>query len=81
MVKVTGVYVLGDESVESDYMNIDYVDTLALYLLGTCIGVKKSRKTRFFVEAKEWRAWAVKFMNAKISRIAKLLRTLDTNSL
>ena len=81
MLKITGLYGLVEKPVEAADVNIEYPYTLALYLLGTCIGVKKSRKTRFFVEAKEWRAWAVKFMNAKISRIAKLLRTLDTNSL
>ena len=39
MVKVTGLHGPGDEEVESDDVNIDYPDTLALYILGTCIGV------------------------------------------
>ena len=52
MVKVTGLYELGDEAVEADDVKIDYLDTLAIYLLRTCIGVKQSQKTRFFVEAK-----------------------------
>ena len=40
MVKVTGLYGLGDEVVEADDVNIDYPDTLALYLMGSCIGAE-----------------------------------------
>ena len=79
--KDTGLYGLGDEAVEADDVEIDYPDTLSLYVLGTLIGVKQSRKHRFSVEAKEWRAWAVDFMNAKTRRIPRLVRILDTNSL
>ena len=33
------------------------------------------------MEAKEWRAWAVNFVNAKTRRIARLVMILGTNSL
>ena len=81
VVKVTRLHGIGGEAVEADDVNIDYLDTLALYLLGTCIGVKKSRKPHFSVEAKEWCAWEVKFMNAKTRGISRLVRILVTNSL
>ena len=81
MAKVTGLHGLGDESVEADDVKIDYPETLALYLLGNCIGVKKYRKPQFSVEAKEWHAWAVKLTNGKTRRIARLVRILGTNYL
>ena len=56
MLRITGVYGLIEEPVEAEDVKIDYPDTLALHLLGTCIGVKKYQKPRFFAEAKEWRA-------------------------
>ena len=81
MVNVTGLYGLGDEAVEYDNVKIDQPDTLALYLLGTFIGVKQYQKPRFSVEAKEWRACAVNFMNAKTRHIERLVRILHTNYL
>ena len=67
--------------VETDNVNIEYPYTLALYLLCNCIGMNKSRRTRFFAEAKECRARAVRFMNHKTRRIARLVRMLGTNFL
>ena len=55
MVKVTGLHGLGKEEVENEYVNIEYPDTLALYFMGSCIEVKSSHKSCFYVQAKEWR--------------------------
>ena len=52
MAKVSGLHRLCDETVEAEDVNIDYPDTLALYLMGSCIGAEYSRKTRFSVESK-----------------------------
>ena len=62
-------------------MKSDYPDTLALCIMESCIGVKQYRKPHFYVEAEEWCAWAVKFMNAKMRRIAKLVRIIGNNYL
>ena len=47
MVKVTGLHVLGDYTVEAGDVKIDYPDTLVLYIMGSCIEVKSSRKSAF----------------------------------
>ena len=52
MMKVSGLHGLRYEAFESDDVKIDYPDTLAIYLLGTCIGVKSSRNLRYPREAK-----------------------------
>ena len=44
MLKITGLYGLVEKPVEAADVNIEYPYTLALYLLGTCIGMKKYRK-------------------------------------
>ena len=52
MVKVSGLHIICDETVEDEDVNIDYPETPLLYLMGSCIGVKSSRKPRFYVEEK-----------------------------
>ena len=52
MMKVSWLHELGDETVEAEDVKIYYPDTLALYLMGSCIGVKSSCKPRFYVEDK-----------------------------
>ena len=42
VVKFTGLHVLGNYSIKMEYVNIDYPDTLALYIIGSSIGVKSS---------------------------------------
>ena len=49
---MTGLGGLGEETVESDNVNIDYPGTLSLYIIGTCIGVKKAQESRNFGVAK-----------------------------
>ena len=39
MVKVTELHGIGDEVVEADDVNINYPETLVLYIMGSCIGV------------------------------------------
>ena len=48
MLRITGLYGLGEELAEVDDVKTEYPETLALYLLDTCIGVKQYRKPRFF---------------------------------
>ena len=81
MLCITGLDVLGEYTVEADGVNIDYPNTLALYLIGTSIGVKKSRESRNFGVAKERRERAVRFTNSKTRRIARLVRILGNNYL
>ena len=81
MVKVTGLHGLGDHNFEAEYVNIDYPETLALYIIGSSIGVKSSRKLRFSVEANGWRRWAEKFANAKTRCVARPIRVLGINYL
>ena len=62
-------------------MNIDPPEKLAIYPIGTSIGVKKAWNSRNFRVAKEWQEWAVRFTNAKTRRIAILVRILGNNYL
>ena len=43
MLRITGLNGLSGDAVESDDVNIDYQNKLALYLLGISIRVKNSR--------------------------------------
>ena len=81
MIHITGLYVIGEDTVEADGVNIDYPDTLALYLIGNSIWVKKARGSRNLVVAKEWSEWAVRFTNAKKRRTEILVRILGNDSL
>ena len=78
MLLLTGLNGIGEYTVEADNAKIEYPYTLALYLIGTSIGVKKSWNSRV---AKEWHEWAVRFTNAKTRRIAKLVRILGNHFL
>ena len=46
MLRITGLNGISEDVVEADDVKFDYPDTLALYLLGTSIGVKKAREYR-----------------------------------
>ena len=81
MLRITGFNGLGEDTVEADDVNIDYPDTLALYLIGTIIGAKKSLNSLNFRVAKEWHDWEMRFMNPKTRRIARLVRILGNYSL
>ena len=76
VVKFTGLHVLGNYSIKMEYVNIDYPDTLALYIIGSSIGVKSSKKYCFSVEANRWCKWDEKFANYKTRRIARLVRVI-----
>ena len=52
MLKVVGLHGLGDNTVEAEYVNIDYPYTLEPYILGSSIWVKSSFKLHFSREAK-----------------------------
>ena len=81
MLRINGLGVLGEDTVKADDVKIYYPYTLALYLIGTSIGVKKSRRSRNFGVDKEWHEWAARFTNSKMSRIARLFRILGNYSL
>ena len=61
MAIVTVLYKLGDDVMKAKYVKVDYLDTLALYIIRSSIGVKLSRELRFSREAESWRKWAEKF--------------------
>ena len=42
MVRVTGWYIQSDDFVKAEYVKVDYTETLALYMIRSCIGVKSS---------------------------------------
>ena len=46
MLQITGLNGISEDVVEADDVKFDYPDTLAFYLLGTSIGVKKAREYR-----------------------------------
>ena len=50
---ITELNVLCEDTVEDDDVKIDYPDILALYLIGTSIGMHKSQESRNFRVAKE----------------------------
>ena len=52
MLRITGFNGLDEYTVETDDVNIDYPYTLAIYMIGTSIGVKKSQNYRNFEVAK-----------------------------
>ena len=54
MLQINGLDGLGEYTVEADDVNINYSDTLALYLIGTSVGVKKAWEYRNFRVDKEW---------------------------
>ena len=76
MLSINGLNGISEDTVEADDVKIDYPYTLALYLIGTSIGVKKAWESRNFSVAKEWRDWAARFMNAKTRRIERLVMIL-----
>ena len=81
MLWITGLDIIGEDTVEAGNVNIYYLDTLTLYLIVTSIGVNKARESRNFRVAKEWREWAVRFTNAKTRRIARLVSIFGKNLL
>ena len=81
MLRITGLNGLGEDLVKAEYVRVDYLYALDLYLIGTSIGVKKSQDSRNSQVAKQWRKWAVRFINAKKERIARLVRILGYDSL
>ena len=81
MLWINGLDGLGEDTVEDDDVKIYYPDTLNLYLIGTSIGVNKSRESRNFMVAKEWREWVARFTNSKTRRIARLFRILGNDYL
>ena len=81
MLQITGLNGLSEDMVEADDVKIDYPDTISLYLIGNSIGVKKAQESRNFRAAKEWQEWVARSMNAKIRRIARLVRILGNDSL
>ena len=81
MLRITGLNGIGEYVFEAKDVKVYYTDTLDLKLIGNSIGVKKSRESRNFWAAKEWREWAVRFTNAKRKRLARLVRILGRNSL
>ena len=81
MLRITGLNGLYEDKIKADNVKIYYPDTLALYLIGNSIEVKKARESRNFRLAKEWHDWAVRFTNAKTMRIARLVRIIGSNYL
>ena len=81
MLQITGLNGLSKDVVEADDVKIDYPNTIYIYLLGTSIGVKKDRESRYSRVAKEWQEWDVRFTNAKTRRIERLVRILGNDSL
>ena len=69
MLWITRLNGIGEDIIKSEYVKVDYPDAIALYFIGTSIGVKKYREKRNFRAAKYWRDWAVRFINAKKKRI------------
>ena len=59
---------------KAEYMRIYYPYNIALFLLKSRVGLKKARENRNFWVAREWREWAVKFINGKKKRISRLVR-------
>ena len=53
MLWLTGFNGLSEDVLEAENVNIDYPDTLSLYLLVTIKGVKKARESRNIRAAKE----------------------------
>ena len=80
MVKFTGLYVLGDNTIKVEYLHIDYPDTFVLYIIKSSIGVKSSHKTRSSMEANRWWKWDDNFLNDKTRRISRLVRVLGIDS-
>ena len=78
MVRVTGLYTLGNDSIKAEYVQVDYPYTLALYILRSSIGVKSSCKFHCSIEQVKLREWDEKCINAKTRRIARLIIILGT---
>ena len=81
MLRITGLNGLGEDLVKAEYVRVEYLYALDLYLIGTSIGVKKSQDSRNSQVAKQWRKWAVRFINAKKECTARLVRILGYDSL
>ena len=79
MMWINGLDGLFEDTVEANDVKIDYPDTLAIYLIGTSIGVKKSWNYRNLRVAKEWCEWAVRFTNAKTRRIERVFMILGND--
>ena len=65
MLRTTGLYGLSDEPMDADNFRVYYLDNLALFILKSRIGLKKTRENRNSRVAKEWQEWAVRFINDK----------------
>ena len=59
---------------DADTFWVDYLDDLALFILKSIIGLKKPRENHNSRVAKEWREWAVRFINGKKKRMARIVR-------
>ena len=53
MLQIPGFDGICEDVVEANNVKVEYPDTLALYLIGTSIGVKKAWESRNFQAAKE----------------------------
>ena len=71
MLRTTGLYGLSDEPMDADNFRVYYLDNLALFILKSRIGLKKTRENRNSRVAKEWQEWAVRFINDKKKRMAR----------
>ena len=52
VVKVTGLYTLGDEAIVDEHVIVEYPDSLMLYIIKTIVSVKSSCKFRCSRERK-----------------------------
>ena len=48
MLRITGLNGLGEDLVKAEYVRVDYLYALDLYLIGTSIGVKNTGRTATF---------------------------------
>ena len=74
MLWIIGFPGLSEYVMKAEYMRIYYPYNIALFLLKSGVELKKARENRNFWVAREWRGWAVKFINGKKKRISRLVR-------
>ena len=55
MLRINGLNRLCEYVIKDEYFKVDYPYALDIYLIGTSIGMKKSRENRIFRADKEWR--------------------------
>ena len=81
MLKTSEIYGLDEDMQEADTFLWDYAVYLTFLILRTTIGLKMSQNTLIFQKAKEWREWAVKFVNVTKKLMARLVRIFGKDSL